>query len=299
MWRASSCMTPSKIVDQRRREEAGVGRDPEEPEGEERVEALAVAHAQEAPLGIARPLGRVVGIRDVVVPEQALEQRRVALLLVRLHRDRLAQHRDRARRRPWRGRAPPPCARCSTASPQKGSAAQPLAAPPASSSGQRTRRARSAWMRRRRTRGRNAPCARRCRSSADLMTRRRRIPARVRRDKPLAEAPVGCKFDRSRPSPKGTSMHTSACPARARLRRWPSALRRRRRRARPARPVTPLDLATTGTIEVDVGFEGTVPPMRSCRMGELRRVRRAAPGPGPRRRRAGQGRQGRRTPSST
>jgi len=36
---------------------------------------------------------------------------------------------------------------------------------------------------------------------------------------------------------------------------------------RSARPVTPLDPATTGTIEVDVGFQGTVPPMQELRMG--------------------------------
>src|SRR5262245_65614151 len=36
---------------------------------------------------------------------------------------------------------------------------------------------------------------------------------------------------------------------------------------RSARPVTPLDPATTGTIDVDVGFQGTVPPMRELRIG--------------------------------
>jgi plastocyanin len=33
-----------------------------------------------------------------------------------------------------------------------------------------------------------------------------------------------------------------------------------------ARPVTPIDPATTGAIQVDVGFEGTVPPMRQLTM---------------------------------
>jgi plastocyanin len=35
---------------------------------------------------------------------------------------------------------------------------------------------------------------------------------------------------------------------------------------RPARPITPIDPATTGTIQVDVGFDGAVPPMRELTM---------------------------------
>ena len=80
-------------VDELGAEEAGVGGDAEEAEGEERIEALAVAHAHEAPLRVARHLGLLVRVRDRVVGEQVVEQDRVAFLLVRLHGDRLAQLR--------------------------------------------------------------------------------------------------------------------------------------------------------------------------------------------------------------
>jgi plastocyanin len=36
-----------------------------------------------------------------------------------------------------------------------------------------------------------------------------------------------------------------------------------------ARPVTPIDPATTGTVEVDVRFEGTPPPMQELRMSSV------------------------------
>jgi plastocyanin len=36
-----------------------------------------------------------------------------------------------------------------------------------------------------------------------------------------------------------------------------------------ARPVTPIDPATTGAIQVDVGFEGTVPPMRELTLSSF------------------------------
>src|SRR4029450_12017221 len=61
-------------LDQRTGEECGVGRDPEEAEGEEGVEAIPGAHAHESPLGIARDLGLVVRVWDRVVPEQEIEQ---------------------------------------------------------------------------------------------------------------------------------------------------------------------------------------------------------------------------------
>src|SRR5438445_7889104 len=73
------------------REESRVGREPEEPEREERVEALAVSHPEERPLRVARRGRPAVADGDAVTLRQALEQRRVPLLLVRLHRDRLAQ----------------------------------------------------------------------------------------------------------------------------------------------------------------------------------------------------------------
>jgi plastocyanin len=38
---------------------------------------------------------------------------------------------------------------------------------------------------------------------------------------------------------------------------------------RQARPVTPIDPATTGTIEVEVGFDGAVPPMRELTMSSF------------------------------
>src|SRR5207302_9883663 len=55
------------------------------------VEALAVPHAEKAPLRVARPLAAAVRDLDPVVREHALEERGVTRLLVALHRDRLAQ----------------------------------------------------------------------------------------------------------------------------------------------------------------------------------------------------------------
>src|SRR5262245_56123758 len=81
-----------EALDQGPREDAGIRGEPEEAEGEERVEALPVPHAQEAPLGIAGPLARTVGACDLVVREHALKQRCMAALLVALHRDGFAQH---------------------------------------------------------------------------------------------------------------------------------------------------------------------------------------------------------------
>src|SRR5262249_33186295 len=36
-----------------------------------------------------------------------------------------------------------------------------------------------------------------------------------------------------------------------------------------ARPVTPIDPATTGTVEVDVRFDGTPPPLQELRMSSV------------------------------
>src|SRR5439155_7276783 len=60
-----------EALDEWRREDARIARQPEEPEREERVEALPVAHAQETPLGVARPVPSPVGDGDAVVREQA------------------------------------------------------------------------------------------------------------------------------------------------------------------------------------------------------------------------------------
>src|SRR5262249_16924937 len=54
-----------------------------------------------------------------------------------------------------------------------------------------------------------------------------------------------------------------------------------RGRGRSAGPVTPLDLATTGTVEVDVGFQGTVPLMQELRMGGFAECAAQHPGPVP------------------
>src|SRR5215813_136067 len=80
-------------ADQRGGEDAGLGGHVEEPEGEEGVEALPVAHAEETPLGVPGLLARRVGHLDAVVRREALEQEGVTALLVGLHRDRLAEQR--------------------------------------------------------------------------------------------------------------------------------------------------------------------------------------------------------------
>src|SRR6266478_180470 len=80
-----------EALHQRAGEDARVRRQPEEPEGEEGVEALPIPHAQEAPLRVARAHPLAVGDGNAVVREHAFQERGVTALLVGLHGDRLAQ----------------------------------------------------------------------------------------------------------------------------------------------------------------------------------------------------------------
>src|SRR5436305_11368878 len=80
-----------EALDQRAGEDARVCRQAEEPEGEEGVEALPVPHAQKAPLRVARAHALAAGDGNAVVRQHALQERRVAALLVALQGDRLAQ----------------------------------------------------------------------------------------------------------------------------------------------------------------------------------------------------------------
>ena len=80
-----------EALDQRAGEDARVRRQAEEPEGEEGVEALPIPHAKEAPLRVARAHALAAGDGNAEVREHALQERRVAALLVGLHGDGLAQ----------------------------------------------------------------------------------------------------------------------------------------------------------------------------------------------------------------